>query len=293
MTIDLFHLLEKEPTFFTEVYWKGSYPHNKIASGLNRILKKLGFDLKIIFDRKEVLQRVESVNRKIPFDDEVQIELAMAATQLSLADLELIAIHKTDSINGNLNLYIQRIGAHPAIDSQKGCAVSLTSCLSNVRMKAIRIDGFAYEMIRNQEDSFSALYDLSYEEVRERLIDDLLDPYDFARTITPTSSGSAMHIGSWFEIIESSEGAVYVRVSSLQKRRVSHVWLSAKDFEVLQDYIPSAIGRIAYPPFIKLVSLRINTEEEKSEKFVLPLAQVRELNLAICKFQKGALPTPS
>lgn len=288
--------LTQSPRDFAHIWWAGSYPHNKISSGLNRILKRRNLPITLAIDPKKKAAELADSAHAVCFNHDVQAELRQAARQLLSSGHTLIVARSADPLSGELSLYpLPRSTPWEAGSLQALALDDPDTLLQQQALNAICIHGLAAQAPRQQEDFFSARYSLDYDVVRQRLLDSALNADGFRRELASQSATGFLH-GSWFSILgQDVSGCVLVRLASGARRGASTVRLTPLDWSLLAFDIDQALQRLPPHPPLLLLQIYLHTREEAAERFLLPLTQWNELALALRQFppQTDAGDTPS
>lgn len=281
--------LIQSPRDFASIWWAGSYPHNKISSGLNGILKRLNLSIKLAIDPKRKSTELVDSSHAVCFNHEVQAELRQAARQLLSSGHTLIVARRADPLSGELYLYPLSSSTPWEAGSLQALALDAPDALLQQQaLNAICINGLAAQAPRQQEDFFSGRYSLDYDEVRRRLLDGALNADGFRRELAPQSK-TGVSRGSWFAILgHDLSGCVLVRLASSARRGVSNVRLTSLDWSLLALDIEQALLRLPPHPPLLLLQLHIHSREEAAERFLLPLTQWNELAMALREFPPRA-----
>lgn len=274
--------LVRSPRDFACIWWAGSYPHNKISSGLNRILKHRNLPIKLILDPQAKAAELADCAHSVCFNHDVQVELRQFARQLLITGHTLIVARCADPLSGDLYLYPLPPSTPWEAGSLQAVALDAPDSLSQRQaLNAISIHGLAAQAPRQQEQFFSGRYSLDYEEVRKRLLDGAMNEDEFRRELPPQPEACVSR-GSWFAIIgHDLNGCVLLRLASSARRGASNVRLNSLDWSLLVRDVGQALQLLPSAPPLRLLQLQINTREEAAERFLLPVAQWHELALAL------------
>ncbi|MCL2310136.1 MAG: hypothetical protein FWC42_07680 [Proteobacteria bacterium] len=285
-------LLEFSPADGAEIYWAGNYPHNKISSGVNRLLKRMGAVGKVSFDREIINRQVAAIGRSFGFNDGVHAELLEAGRQIKAMGFALIAVHERTPLNGSIFLHVCQAGRFQSHETSTGWVVDLSMEDAPSFMRGIYVRGLASWLIRRQVDSLSGFLNLSYDDVEKGLANRSLDGALFTKSLPETIGGGGPYPqGSWFRIEGVEEnGGIRLLLGLLDglpgrhPAQIKEAPFTAQpaDIEYLTSFLAPAIALAETTENLQIVEMNIvGSPGIVPRGLILPTPQAKEFIEAI------------
>lgn len=274
----------------TRIYWSGSYPHNKISSGLNRLLARAGSPATIAFNRKQLNARIASVGRGFHFCDGVHVELLEAARQLLPLGFRLVATHDLEPLNGWIDLRLAPADASVAAQHGPHHNMFAIDDSAGPLLDVIYVRGLAHTLIQRQADSFSACYDMDYVDVDEGLANGTLDTTPFHRFMAPREHHRHLWCAAWFCIKHrSADGGMALQFGTTSGKTFPFVARPA-DVAYLTRFVAPAIALAQASSKLPLVKLTMDSPRTDLAHMVLTVQQAEELLSAVTALAASTTP---
>jgi hypothetical protein len=256
------------------IYWAGSYPHNKIAAGINTLLRRRGAPFKIAFERPLIDHRSQGLAGAIGFNYEVQAELSDAARQLQHHGLRLYVHHDIGELNGNLDLSLDELS--PDAGSMN---VQVHGEPGQPDLHPIWVNGLADRLQRLQRQALSARFDLSYDHADDYLAGTASDLFEaFALAPKHPAPCPVVATRSWFSILApASAAALEIWVPDPASQRSETVRLTPPDRHLLTATLPDALRVAQQTTRMALATLDMRATNGRCLHFALPTRQWAEL----------------